>query len=204
VYVLDGIVTAIGEVGISGSQSSPTLNKFTRHKQGGPETIAGLYLYCCKQSHFISFHRVMVDGEVSCGLHIYIEVDGGVVYGDRRGAPWWWAGLWEDGMCCGSETFFACGEGRHTRRNGDDGVPKLQVRGPLYNTTGDEAVFSSEFASIVGPSTSRAFPSSAMGVCDKVRVCVAWGCHLVEVRDTIRKCWGRGASNGDRKTFAKA
>jgi hypothetical protein len=41
-YVLDGIVTAIGEVGISGSRSSPTLLSPTRRSiRGGLETAAG-------------------------------------------------------------------------------------------------------------------------------------------------------------------
>jgi hypothetical protein len=38
VYVVDGIVTANGEVGISGSRSSPFENKtFLQAKQGGPK-----------------------------------------------------------------------------------------------------------------------------------------------------------------------
>ena len=51
-YVLDGIVTAIGEVGISGSRSTSRLEvqlQVEHSKRGGPETAAGFYWYCCKQ-----------------------------------------------------------------------------------------------------------------------------------------------------------
>jgi hypothetical protein len=41
-YVLDGIVTAIEEVGISGSRSTPTLLSPARRSiRGGPETATG-------------------------------------------------------------------------------------------------------------------------------------------------------------------
>jgi hypothetical protein len=142
---------------------------------------------------------VIVDGVVSCGLHTYIGVDGVVVYADRRGAPWWWAGLLEDGMRCGGETFFACGEGRHTIRGGDDRAPKLQVRGLLNTTLGGEDVLSSALASMVSP-YGRTFPSNAVGAYNKASAYVVLGgCHLVEVRDKIGRCWGRGASSGRRK-----
>jgi hypothetical protein len=52
-YVLDGIVTAIGEVGISGSRFYFTLlSPVRRSTRGGPETAAGFYWYCFKQFQF--------------------------------------------------------------------------------------------------------------------------------------------------------
>jgi hypothetical protein len=56
-----------------------------------------------------------------------------MVNGNRRGATWWLAGLWEFWMSCGSGTFFVCGEGCHTGGSGDGGVRKLQARGLLDN-----------------------------------------------------------------------
>jgi hypothetical protein len=49
---------------------------------------------------------VVVDDKVSCGFHVYIRVDRGVVDGDCIGASWWRALLRKDGWCCGGEIFF--------------------------------------------------------------------------------------------------
>jgi hypothetical protein len=67
----------------------------------------------------------------------------------------WWAGLWEDEMCCGSETFFECGEDRHTGRGGDDGIPDMQAGGALHCIEGGEAVWSPMMVPIVCPSGRR-------------------------------------------------
>jgi hypothetical protein len=55
VDVLDGIGTAIGEVGIRGSRSSHNLLVLIWHSGEGPKTATGFTRYCCKQFHFNSF-----------------------------------------------------------------------------------------------------------------------------------------------------
>jgi hypothetical protein len=57
-YVLDGIVNANGEVGISGSRSSPYENKtFLRAKQGGPRDSSQFHPVHVV-NNFISFHFI--------------------------------------------------------------------------------------------------------------------------------------------------
>jgi hypothetical protein len=73
---------------------------------------------------------------------------------------------------CEGETFFECSEGRHTGRDGDDGVPELHARGPLDNIERGEAMLPSVLALIACPSC-RAFANSAKRVDSKVRACVA-------------------------------
>jgi hypothetical protein len=64
VYVLDGIATANGGVGISGLWSSPYQMSHEWHNREGPETAAGLFWYCCKQFHFISLQTSPIASEI--------------------------------------------------------------------------------------------------------------------------------------------
>jgi hypothetical protein len=52
VYVLDGIATANGEVGITGSRSSPCQMSPRMAKHGEPRESSRFILLCCKQFQF--------------------------------------------------------------------------------------------------------------------------------------------------------
>jgi hypothetical protein len=66
-YVLDGIVTAIGEVGISGSRSSPTLlNPARRSIRGGDRDSSRflLVLLCLISNFKFQIYETLAEGRL--------------------------------------------------------------------------------------------------------------------------------------------
>jgi hypothetical protein len=62
----------------------------------GEEECGNCHAYMEAEDGYVGYGGVVVDGEVSYGVYMYVGVDGRVVIGDRRGEPWRWVRLWED------------------------------------------------------------------------------------------------------------